>query len=314
VTLGERGKSPRLPYLGAVLGAAPFFLAAHHAMVSGGLSGVIGALPVAQAVILLLLLLYVLRVAPTGTRDRGLLALVSGAALAFVTVAIPLQLDKQWITIGWALEAAALAWLFQKLEHRGLLAFSLGLAAAVVARLSLNPAVLAYHPRGDARIWNWYLYAYLVSALALYGAAWLLTRTADRPWPSLPRGSSLSAAGGTILLFLLLNIEIADWYSTGEEITFNFSAGISQDLTYTLGWAAFAVTLIAVGIIQKGKVTRLAALCLLVVTILKCFLHDLWRLGGLYKTISFVGLAICLSLVAIALQKFVLAAEQEESP
>jgi uncharacterized membrane protein len=307
LTLGEKGKGLRLPYVTAILGAAPFFWAGRHALVAGGQAGVVGILPVGQAIVLLLLLLHVLRLEPSGARDRGRLALVAGAALAFITVAIPLQLDKQWITLGWALESAALAWLYVKLEHRGLLACSLGLAAAVVARLSLNPAVLAYHTRGDVRIWNWYLYSYLISALALYVAAWLLAHTEDRPWPQLPRTSSLIAAGGTILLFLLLNIEIADWYSTGQEITFNFSAEISQDLTYTLGWAVFAVSLLAAGVIQKGKATRLAALGLLVVTMLKCFLHDLWRLGGLYKTVSFVGLAICLALVAIVLQKFVLA-------
>ena len=311
LALGERAKSQRLPYLGAILGAAPFFWAGRHAMVAGGQAGVVGILPVGQAVVLLLLLLYVLRLEAPGARDRGRLALVAGAALAFVTVAIPLQLDKQWITIGWALEAAALAWLYVKLEHRGLLAFSFGLAAAVVTRLSLNPAVLAYHARGEVRIWNWYLYSYLISALALYVAAWLLAHTEDRPGPQLPRVSSLVAAGGTLLLFLLLNIEIADWYSTGQAITFNFSAGISQDLTYTLGWAIFAVSLLAVGVIQRGKATRLAALGLLVVTILKCFLHDLWRLSGLYKTMSFVGLAICLALVSIVLQKFVLAPAEE---
>jgi hypothetical protein len=313
LTLGERGKSQRLPYMGAILAAIPFFLGGRDALVLGGQAGVVGILPVGQAIVLLSLLLYVLRLDPPGARDRGRLALVAGAALAFVTVAIPLQLDKQWITIGWALEAAALAWLYLKLDHRGLLACSLGLAAAVVARLSLNPAVLAYHARGDVRIWNWYLYSYLVSALALYAAAWLLAKTNDRPWAQIPRASSLTAAGGTILLFLLLNIEIADWYSTGQEITFNFSAEISQDLTYTLGWAIFAVSLLAVGVIQRGKATRLAALGLLVVTILKCFLHDLWRLGGLYKTVSFVGLAVCLALVAIVLQKFVLAPAEERT-
>ncbi len=311
LTLGEKAKSQRLPFLGAILGAVPFFWAGRHAMIAGGQAAVIGILPVGQAVVLLLLLLYVLRLEPEGARDRGRLALVAGASLAFITVAIPLQLDKQWITIGWALEAAALAWLYVKLDHRGLLACSLGLAAAVVARLSLNPAILAYHTRGDMRIWNWYLYSYLISALALYVAAWLLAHTDDQPWPQLPRASSLIASGGTLLLFLLLNIEIADWYSTGQEITFNFSAEISQDLTYTLGWAAFAVSLLAAGVIQRGKAARLAALGLLVVTILKCFLHDLWRLGGLYKTVSFVGLAICLALVAVVLQKFVLAPAEE---
>jgi uncharacterized membrane protein len=173
--------------------------------------------------------------------------------------------------------------------------------------------VLAYHARGEVRIWNWYLYSYLISALALYMAAWLLAHTEDLPWPTFPRASSVIAAGGTLLLFLLLNIEIADWYSTGQAVTFNFSAEISQDLTYTLGWAIFAVSLLAVGVIQRGKATRLAALGLLVVTILKCFLHDLWRLSGLYKTMSFVGLAICLALVSIVLQKFVLAPAEERS-
>ena len=53
---------------------------------------------------------------------------MAGAVLAFVTVAIPLQLDKQWITIGWALEGAALAWLFRRIPHRGLFWWALGAA------------------------------------------------------------------------------------------------------------------------------------------------------------------------------------------
>ena len=51
------------------------------------------------------------RRAPEGVkaeRDAGRLALVAGAVLAFVTAAIPLQLDREWITLGWALLAAAL--------------------------------------------------------------------------------------------------------------------------------------------------------------------------------------------------------------
>lgn len=101
----------------------------------------------------------------------------------------------------------------------------------------------------------------------------------------------------------------ADYYSKGPNLTFNFSATLAQDLTYTLGWALFGIGLLSAGILVKNRVARLSALLLLVVTILKCFVHDLWRLGGLYRVGSFVGLAVCLTLVALALQKFVLRRE-----
>ena len=44
------------------------------------------------------------------------------------------------------------------------------------------------------------------------------------------------------------------------------------------------------------------------VTTFKCFLYDLSSLGGLYRIGSLVGLAFALTLVSIALQKFVLRA------
>jgi uncharacterized membrane protein len=69
--------------------------------------------------------------------------------------------------------------------------------------------------------------------------------------------------------------------------------------------------LLAAGIVIRSQPARIASLALLVVTILKCFIHDLARLGKLYRVMSFVGLAICLALVAIALQKFVLSARKE---
>ena len=116
-----------------------------------------------------------------------------------------------------------------------------------------------------------------------------------------------------MLLFLLLNIEIADVYSTGPSITFNLGGTLAQDLTYTLGWGAFAVGLLVAGIVIRSRAARFAALALLVVTVLKGFLHDLARLGGLYRVASFVGLAICLALVAVVLQKYVLRPHERDA-
>jgi uncharacterized membrane protein len=43
---------------------------------------------------------------------------------------------------------------------------------------------------------------------------------------------------------------------------------------------------------------------LLVVTLLKLFLHDLWRLGGLYRIGSLIGLAFVLMMISLIYQKF----------
>jgi hypothetical protein len=298
----------RAAHLVAVLASGAFFLFMRRALVAGGYGGVIGLLPILEALVLAgLLARLVLHKGSTEDSRPALLALTAGAALAFVTVAIPLQLEKQWITLGWAFEAAALAWLYGRIRHRGLLLWSFALGAAVVARLACNPAVLTYHARSAVPIWNWYLYSYTLSAAALFLAGVFLRKTEDRPSPNLPRASDFLMSGATALLFLVLNIEIADYYSMGPTITFNFSSTLAQDLTYTLGWAIFGVGLLAAGISFRKQAPRIAALALLVVTVAKCFLHDLWRLGGLYRVGSFVGLALCLSLVAVVMQKFVIA-------
>lgn len=309
--LGRRAGRSLAPYLAAVLANGPFFFQARHTMLSSGMESVIGVLPVAQAAILGVLLLRLLRMEPPEARVLGRLALVAGAVLAFITLAIPLQLDRQWITIGWVLEGAALAWLFLKIPHQGLLLWSTGLFAVVFARLAVHVLEISEEPRSGLPIWNWHLYTYLVAAAAMFLGGWLYSRAKFTLLGWTSRVSGMLSAGGAILLFLLLNIEIADYYAVGDHISFRLSATLAQDLTYTLGWAVFAVTLLAAGIALRSQAARIAALGLMVVTILKCFLYDLSNLGGLYRVVSFVGLAVCLLLVALALQKFVLAARRE---
>ena len=91
-------------------------------------------------------------------------------------------------------------------------------------RLALNPQIFLYEPRGALRIFNWYLYTYLICARG--DVRGRLVAVGDRR--SLIAACRASRrccpAAGVILLFLLLNIEIADYYATGPEITFRFGA------------------------------------------------------------------------------------------
>jgi uncharacterized membrane protein len=155
------------------------------------------------------------------------------------------------------------------------------------------------------------LYTYTITAAAMFAAAWWLAKTEDGLDARLPRLRHLASAAGGILLFILLNIEIADFYATGPEIVFRFGVSIAQDLTYTIGWLVFGLAMLAAGILLDSRTTRVASVALIAITTFKCFLYDLRSLGGLYRVAAFVGLAISLTLVSLALQKFVLKPQRE---
>jgi uncharacterized membrane protein len=172
--------------------------------------------------------------------------------------------------------------------------------------------VFIYEPRG-MRVFNWYLYTYVICGTAMLVAGWLLSKTDDELMNGLPRPSAIFPAAGVILLFLVLNIEIADYYATGPEIMFKFGVTIAQDLTYTIGWLTFGLILLMACIHGEIRAGRVAAVALIAVTTCKAFLYDMSSLGGLYRVASLVGLAASLALVALALQKFVLAAAPKEA-
>ncbi len=310
IVLGRRAARPSEPTLSAVLVSVALFPLFRVALEDGGFHRVIGLLPLALALGLAALLARLLTLGVPPEEDRGRLALVAGVALAFLTVAIPLQFEREWLTLGWALLGAALAWLWGRIPHRGLVVWSLALFGAAFVRLALNPAVLSYHPRAPAPIWNWYLAVYTVAAASFFAGFRLFRRTERGPYEEAVR---LLPAFGTSLLFVLLNLEIADYFAEGQAPSFHvLSSSLAEGLAYTLSWALFAIALLVTGLLVKSRRARVAALVLLVVTILKCFLHDLALLGGLYRVASFVGLAACLAAVAVLLQRFVLARSDPE--
>jgi uncharacterized membrane protein len=241
---------------------------------------------------------------PADNHERlQILAWFGGASLFFVTLVFPIQFEHQWITLGWALEGAALMWLFHRLPLPGLQVVGVGLLVASFARLALNPAVITDYGRSGQPMLNWYLYTYGIVSLCHLAAGRLAA-----PPRNLVLGRNappVLCALGTVLLFLLLNIEIADFFSApGQRLTFNFSASFAQDMAYSLAWALFAFVLLILGLRIRNAPSRYAGMGLLVATLLKLFLHDLWRLGGLYRIGSLVGLAVVLMIVSFIYQRF----------
>ncbi len=230
------------------------------------------------------------------------LAWQGGALLLFVSLVFPFQFEREWITLGWALEGLALLALFHRVPHRGLRVAAVLLLAAAFVRLACNPAVFEYHKRAGTLIWNWYLYAYgITTACLLGGAAIFGARRETVPERVAP---AFLCSLGTILAFLLLNLEIADYFSIGPTLTFSFSGNFARDMTYSIAWALFALGLILAGMRIRQKAARYAGVALLGVTLAKLFLHDLNDLDQLYRIGAFVGVALILIAASFIYQRF----------
>jgi uncharacterized membrane protein len=300
----------RAPWIAAALAGPAHFFLVYKVMTAAAGKAYIGIVPAFFALPALAGLWGVLtNFPPEDERRLDLLAVFGGVGLLFITLIIPIQFNKEWITLGWALEGAALVWLFRRVPHQGLKHWGAALLGIAFVRLAMNPAVLSYHARAATPLLNWYLFVYGTVILCLFFCAARLAPPEHEVlgFNAPPILNSLA----TVLCFLLLNIEIADYFSTGTAITFNFSGSFGQDMTYSLGWCAFAITLLTVGIHRRSSGARLASLALLSVTILKVFLHDLWRLGQLYRVASVVGLAVILILVSFLYQRFIVTDKRE---
>jgi uncharacterized membrane protein len=226
-----------------------------------------------------------------------------GVALFFITLIFPIQFDRQWVTLGWALEGAALLWLFHRVPHSGLRLTGFALLVVAFGRLALNSEVLYYHARSVTPIFNWYLYTYGIVTVCLFLGAKLLAP--PRNLISELNVQPILATLGVVLAFLLMNIEIADYFSApGSTLTFQFSGNFARDMSYSIGWGLFALVLLVIGIIKTIPAARYAAMTLLCVTLLKLFFHDLSQLGPLYRIGAFVGVAVIAMLASFAYQKF----------
>ncbi|MEX2043877.1 MAG: DUF2339 domain-containing protein, partial [Opitutus sp.] len=274
-----------------------------------------GLVPAVFALAPLASLALILKSGPADNPQRlNQLAWFGGVALLFITLIFPVQFDRQWLTVAWALEGAALLWLFHRVPHPGLRATGAVLLCTAFTRLALNPAVLGYHVRGETAVLNWYLYAYGIAIVALFAGARL---TAP------PRETVLGCnvpplfnTLGTVLAFLLLNIEIADYFTRpgARSLVFQFSGNFGRDMTYTIAWALFALGLLGAGIWKKQKAARYAALALLSVTLLKLFFHDLARLEALYRIGALFAVAVIAILASFAYQRFQPSNEKSPPP
>jgi len=214
-----------------------------------------------------------------------------GLTVALAVLAVPVQLQREAWTIGWALLAAALAWAGRQdgSPSRAFQGVALALVAAVTVRLIANPAVLGYH-LADGTPVGWVLYGYGVPLAALVGV---------ERWTVRGRPAVQAAMAG--IAFAGLNLAISHVFSHGgvvELVDLSLHARVAR----TVGWAASGLGLLALG--HRRLVLRHLGLALLAGVVAKVALSDLWVLpDGLARAALLGGVAVAFLAAAGVLQR-----------
>jgi len=106
--------------------------------------------------------------------------------------------------------------------------------------------------------------------------------------------------------FAVMNIEIAACLgSPGETFSLLASENYMKLLAYSIGWMAFAITMLVTGIRFSLPLCRWVATGLICITVVKVFIADTAKLDMGYKIASFSILSLGLFFVAYLYQKFI---------
>ncbi|MFN4016557.1 MAG: DUF2339 domain-containing protein [Reyranella sp.] len=166
---------------------------------------------------------------PGATEALGFLA---AGVTFFIGAAIPLELSREWITVAYAIELAAVAAISAQLGLVALRRLCWPLLAIVVVRFVVNPEILEY-PIGLTPVLNWMLWGYGISIAALIVALRFLRPNGDI---RLVRAVEAAVA---LLTFVLLTLEVRSLFQP-TAMTMP-EAGFMERASYVLVWGGFAL-------------------------------------------------------------------------
>jgi uncharacterized membrane protein len=221
-------------------------------------------------------------------------------AIAFITIAIPLKLEGQWITIGWLVESAALLWISVKtqtdfLRYLAVTALTLGIIRLLFFDQFQTETLLF-----NARFATYVVAIAILAGIALFGA-----RQASADEMVFIRVAVVSL---NLLALIALTLEASDYFnrqfSPGVRVIPDYrQLFLARDFSYSAIWLIYGVALMAVGFQKRSAFVRWQSLILIAFTIIKVFFHDISELGGSYRILSFVGLGAILLGISFVYQR-----------
>jgi uncharacterized membrane protein len=223
-------------------------------------------------------------------------------AIAFITIAIPLKLNAQWITIGWLIESAVLLWIGMRIQVSFLRYLAISALALGICRL------LAYDRfHAETLVFNARFGTYLVAIAVLGGIVRFGERYAmEKEKPFL----DLALVVMNLLALIALTWEASDYFNRQLIASYQASGNmgyvqlrIARDFSYSAIWLVYGAALMAIGFSNRSAFIRWQSLVLIAVTIVKVFLYDVSALERGYRILSFVALGVVLLAISFIYQR-----------
>mgnify|MGYP000486424912 FL=1 len=268
-------------------------------------------------------------------REHVNLALMSLAiALVFLTIAVPVELDRSWIAVAWSTQGTVLVWLSFRLRMWKLRASGLCVFAVLAVR------VLAFDTTiddlGDFQvILNSRMLAFASAITALYLAAYLVRRGSHLMQEQQSGGDDESGAVGADILSLPSNLMdslrelmhsrllfpgllvtanfLTVWILSAEVIATVDSDVVDmsreaephvKSLSLSLLWGLYASVMLIIGIVRRWQPVRLGGLALLAIPVAKLFVVDTFELEQGYRIVAYFSLGFILLAGGLLYQRY----------
>jgi uncharacterized membrane protein len=183
----------------------------------------------------------VARYRATATEYRQALGVFALAVTGFIALAVPLELEHDWMAVAWSLQLPAIAWVEKRLDIPWLRHSAWVFGALVLIRLCPVPLIFQM-PLGDTPILNWLLYGYGIPLAGFIAAAVIFRRRAD------DHLVTALEAGAAVIGFVLVSLEIRHAFH-GADMAVD-ALGLGELGSLSIAWILIGLALLAASVWQ----------------------------------------------------------------
>ncbi len=228
-------------------------------------------------------------------RSRQLQDLFAVLAALLATIAFPIRLEGDWITLAWTAEAVALAIAGTRLPSIWMRVFSVALFAVV---LLMTPA--AFGGERDLLFVNLRFLTLAGLAAGLVAAAVYVRRRLKTKVRMETPVWAVALVVANVVALVAVSTESWDLV---QALDVDLDLDLAAQVVLSAGWLLWAAALIAAGIRRNAPGLRWQGLALLLIVVGKTFLIDLSFLEQGYRILAFLIVGALLVAVSFLYQR-----------